>query len=89
MLLLWSKGGGDSFKRLSDHWLPELRRMGVLVPIILVGARKDLGPDLKKQMLHQVRGGRRASQAKRTRQRPKDPRATAGDRPPHDAVQGG
>lgn len=57
VLLLWSKDSSESLQRLSDYWLPELRRMGVTVPIILVGARQDLGPEQEKQSLQQV-GGR-------------------------------
>jgi len=54
VLLLWSKDSSESLQRLSDYWLPELRRMGVTVPIILVGARQDLGPEQEKQSLQQV-----------------------------------
>lgn len=54
VLLLWSKDSSESLQRLSEYWLPELRRMGVTVPIILVGARQDMGPEQEKQTLQQV-----------------------------------
>ena len=50
----WGPGGAESqlsgslagrplsLKRISDSWVPELQRMGVEVPYLLVGCKSDL-----------------------------------------------
>ena len=32
----------QSLKRVESHWLPELRRIGVRVPILLIASKTDL-----------------------------------------------
>ena len=41
-----------TLKRVSTYWMPELRRLGVHVPVMLVGCKSDIRPADKT--LHQV-----------------------------------
>ncbi|KAI5068058.1 hypothetical protein GOP47_0016403 [Adiantum capillus-veneris] len=43
----------ETLDRLSSHWLPELRDMGVRVPVIIVGCKLDLRND-QQQSLEQM-----------------------------------
>lgn len=42
-----------SLRRISTHWMPELRRLNVTCPVMLVGCKSDERP--ADQSLHQVR----------------------------------
>ena len=48
----FSAGRPQSLKRISDSWVPELQRMGVEVPYLLVGCKSDVRPP--GQTLQQV-----------------------------------
>lgn len=43
-----------TLRRISSFWMPELRRLGITTPVVLVGCRSDARP--ADQSLHQVRG---------------------------------
>ncbi len=47
-----------TLKRITTHWMPELRRLGVHVPVMLVGCKSDIRP--ADQTLHQVEAAARA-----------------------------
>ena len=51
----------QSLKRISSYWMPELRRLGVHAPVILVGTKNDLGKQ-QEQELSTVRSSLLASQ---------------------------
>ncbi|CAL5224037.1 g6659 [Coccomyxa viridis] len=42
VILCFDSGRPQSLKRISDSWVPELQRMGVEVPYLLVGCKSDL-----------------------------------------------
>ncbi|GAV63169.1 EF_assoc_1 domain-containing protein/EF_assoc_2 domain-containing protein/Miro domain-containing protein [Cephalotus follicularis] len=44
----------STLARLSDFWLPELRRLEVKVPVIVVGCKLDLRPEHQQVSLEQV-----------------------------------
>lgn len=52
IVLCFSMENPQSLRRVSTHWMPELRRLGINVPIILVGCKSDIRP--ADQSLHQV-----------------------------------
>jgi mitochondrial Rho GTPase 1 len=41
IVLLFATDRGDALARIGSHWLPELRRIGVRAPVILVGTKSD------------------------------------------------
>lgn len=55
IVLCFSMENPQSLRRVSTHWMPELRRLGISVPIILVGCKSDIRP--ADQSLHQVSRG--------------------------------
>ena len=46
-------GKPATLRRVSEAWVPELQRLGVRVPLLLVGCKSDLRP--AGQNLHQAR----------------------------------
>jgi mitochondrial Rho GTPase 1 len=42
IVLLFATDRSDALARIGSHWLPELRRIGVRAPVILVGTKSDL-----------------------------------------------
>lgn len=42
ILIVYSVDRTDTFTRISDFWLPYLKRLGKNVPVILVGNKMDL-----------------------------------------------
>ena len=40
----------QSLKRISSYWMPELRRLGVHAPVILVGTKNDLGKQQEQEL---------------------------------------
>ncbi|KAJ7298943.1 hypothetical protein O6H91_Y353700 [Diphasiastrum complanatum] len=53
IVLTYSCGRSQTLERLSSYWLPELRRLEVKVPIIVVGCKLDLRDD-RQPSLEQV-----------------------------------
>lgn len=53
IVLCFSMEKPNTLRRVSSHWMPELRRLGLTVPILLVGCKSDIRP--ADQTLHQVR----------------------------------
>jgi mitochondrial Rho GTPase 1 len=41
IVLLFATDRDDALARIGSHWLPELRRIGVRAPVILVGTKSD------------------------------------------------
>lgn len=41
IVLLFATDRSDALARIGSHWLPELRRIGVRAPVILVGTKSD------------------------------------------------
>ena len=52
IVLCFSMDKPQTLRRVSSHWLPELRRLGISVPVILVGCKSDVRP--ADQSLHQA-----------------------------------
>jgi Ras family protein T1 len=52
IVLCFSMDKPQTLRRVSSHWLPELRKMAVTVPVILVGCKSDVRP--ADQSLHQA-----------------------------------
>jgi Ras family protein T1 len=52
IILCFSMDTPQTLRRVSSHWLPELRGMAVTVPVILVGCKSDVRP--ADQSLHQA-----------------------------------
>jgi Ras family protein T1 len=52
IVLCFSMEKPASLRRVSSYWMPELRRLGIAVPIMLVGCKSDARP--ADQSLHQV-----------------------------------
>lgn len=52
IVLCFSMEKPQTLRRASSHWLPELRRLGAGVPVILVGCKSDARP--ADQSLHQA-----------------------------------
>jgi len=52
IVLCFSMDKPQTLRRISSHWLPELRKMAVTVPVILVGCKSDVRP--ADQSLHQA-----------------------------------
>ena len=52
IVLCFSMDKPQTLRRVSSHWLPELKRLGVAVPVILVGCKSDERP--ADQSLHQA-----------------------------------
>jgi len=48
-------GQPKTLQRVRTHWLPELRRLNVRVPIILVGCKNDIKPAEERAALQDVR----------------------------------
>ncbi len=46
-------GSPRTLKRVTEVWVPELQRLGVKVPLLLVGCKSDLRP--QDQNMQQVR----------------------------------
>jgi Ras family protein T1 len=44
VVLCFAMDAPASLRRVSTHWLPELRRLGVAAPVLLVGCRSDARP---------------------------------------------
>lgn len=42
VLLLFATDRADSLEKVRSRWMPKLRRIGVRVPVILVGTKSDL-----------------------------------------------
>lgn len=56
IVLLFATDRDDALARISSHWLPELRRIGVRAPVILVGTKSDLrSGDHDLQQVHWLR----------------------------------
>ena len=60
VVLLFATDRPQTLSRVSSYWMPELRRLQVTVPIVLVGTKSDLKPN--DQQLQQVGGRRMAAQ---------------------------
>ncbi len=54
-------GQPKTLQRVRTHWLPELRRLNVRVPIILVGCKNDIKPAEERAALQDVRPAARAA----------------------------
>jgi Ras family protein T1 len=52
IVLCFSMDRPQTLGRVSSYWMPELRRLGVNVPIMLVGCKSDVRP--ADPSLHQV-----------------------------------
>lgn len=52
VVLCFSMDKPQTLRRVSSYWMPELRRLGVHVPIMLVGCKSDIRP--ADQSLHHV-----------------------------------
>jgi hypothetical protein len=57
IVLCFSMERPNTLRRISSYWMPELRRLGVNVPVMLVGCKSDVRP--ADRSLHEVRGGKR------------------------------
>jgi hypothetical protein len=55
IVLCFSMERPNTLRRISSYWMPELRRLGVNVPVMLVGCKSDVRP--ADRSLHEVRGG--------------------------------
>ncbi len=53
VVLLFATDRPQTLARVSSYWMPELRRLHVTVPVVLVGTKSDLKPN--DQHLQQVR----------------------------------
>jgi len=53
IVLLFATDRPQTLSRVSSYWMPELRRLQVTVPVVLVGTKSDLKPN--EQQLQQVR----------------------------------
>lgn len=56
IVLCFSMDRPATLRRVSSYWMPELRRLGVHVPVMLVGCKSDVRP--ADRSLHEVRGPR-------------------------------
>ena len=54
IVLCFSMDKPSTLRRVSSYWMPELRRLGVHVPVMLVGCKSDVRP--VDRTLHEVRG---------------------------------
>lgn len=54
IVLCFSLDRPGTLRRISAYWLPELKRLGVHVPVMLVGCKSDARP--ADRTLHEVRG---------------------------------
>jgi mitochondrial Rho GTPase 1 len=52
IVLCFSMEKPATLRRVSTYWMPELRRLGVHVPVLLVGCKSDIRP--ADSTLHQV-----------------------------------
>ena len=52
IVLLFATDRPQTLSRVSSYWMPELRRLQVTVPVVLVGTKSDLKPN--DQQLQQV-----------------------------------
>lgn len=52
IVLCFSMDKPQTLRRVSTYWMPELRRLGVHVPVMLVGCKSDVRP--ADNSLHQV-----------------------------------
>ena len=52
IVLCFALDNTATLRRVSSYWMPELRRLGVHVPVMLVGCKSDVRP--ADQSLHQV-----------------------------------
>ncbi len=48
-------GQPKTLQRVRTYWIPELRRLNVRVPIILVGCKNDIKPPEERAALQDVR----------------------------------
>jgi len=53
IVLCFSMDKPGTLRRVSSYWMPELRRLGVHVPVMLVGCKSDVRP--ADRSLHEVR----------------------------------
>ena len=53
IVLCFSMERPATLRRISSYWMPELRRLGVAVPVMLVGCKSDVRP--ADRSLHEVR----------------------------------
>lgn len=54
IVLCFSMDKPGTLRRVSSYWMPELRRLGVHVPVMLVGCKSDVRP--ADRSLHEVGG---------------------------------
>eukprot|EP00887_Chlorella_sp_A99_P007934 scaffold12.g7934.t1 len=52
IVLCFAMDKPDTLRRVSSYWMPELRRLGVHVPVMLVGCKSDIRP--ADNSLHQA-----------------------------------
>lgn len=52
IVLCFSMDKPGTLRRVSSYWMPELRRLGVHVPVMLVGCKSDVRP--ADRSLHEV-----------------------------------
>lgn len=50
IVLLFATDRLDTLRRVHSYWLPELQRLNVVVPIILVGCKNDISTDNFKEV---------------------------------------
>ena len=62
IVLLFATDRPQTLSRVSSYWMPELRRLQVTVPVVLVGTKSDLKPN--EQQLQQVRQRRHGCSAR-------------------------
>jgi GTPase SAR1 family protein len=53
VVLCFSMENPATLRRVPTYWMPELRRMGITAPVVLVGCKSDIRP--ADQTLHQAR----------------------------------
>ena len=75
VVLLFATDRPQTLARVSSYWMPELRRLHVTVPVVLVGTKSDLKPN--DQHLQQVRWHRMGLP------RSSDASSRASDQAPH------
>lgn len=61
VVLCFSMDRPATLRRISSYWMPELRRLGVHVPVMLVGCKSDVRP--ADRSLHEVRAALRCAAA--------------------------
>ena len=44
IVLLFATDKPQTLARVRNYWMPELRRLGTSVPVVLVGTKSDLKP---------------------------------------------